>query len=256
MNITSQQIISRSIRAVERKVGRTFSYRQALAAGVSRADLLRYERAGYLVRLGQGLYSFAEHPTPQAEEPLLAATAHLRDEPHFISWWAALAHHGLTEQVPFTLSVAVKKARRDREIAGLRVHHVRLGPRKWAGFRRDAHGVFMATPEKAIIDCLDKPSLGGGLHEVVKAIGASDRYNPDRLVRLAINWPTQATVRRLGYVLETLGIANVASLRAQITRNGPHTPLQHSGADQGERSDAWWISDAVGVATLQEWARQ
>ena len=254
MDITSETIINRELRSAQRKVGATFTYPEAIAAGIPRADLVRFERAGYLVRLGRGVYSFAERSVPQSDEPLVGATIHLGNEPHFVSWWAALAYHGLTEQMPFVVGIAVKKAHRDREVGGLRLHHVVLDERKWYGFELNARGISIATPEKAILDSLDKPDLAGGLHEVVKALGVG-QYNSKALIDLAQRWPTEATVRRLGYLAEILDIAGSSSLKSRVSRRGPLTPLAVSES-VGQPHNDWWIADNIGDQTIQRWARR
>lgn len=129
-----------------------------------------------------------------------------------------------------------------------------LDERKWYGFELNAQGVSIATPEKAILDSLDKPDLAGGLHEVVKALGTG-QYNSKALIDLAQRWPTEATVRRLGYLAEILDIAGSSSLRGRVSRRGPLTPLAASET-VGQPNNDWWITDSVGDRTIQRWARR
>lgn len=260
MGISLDSITRRQVRQLERELGATFSRTQALKTGASDVDLSRLVRRGYLARLGRGLYSVVELPTRRSEEPLLAATAHLSGEPNFVSWWVALAHHGLTEQVPFSAAIAVRRAHRDREAGGLRVHHVVLDERKFYGFgptSRKKGSVSIATPEKAILDSMDCPDLAGGLREVVKALGWTSAYNPARLVELATRYPVRATKRRLGYLIETLDLGDASALASLVSPGGPLTALALDRARDGAQADRrWWVADNIGEDTLRRWARR
>lgn len=258
MNTSLDSITRRQIRRLERELGQTFSRAQALEAGSSDPELRRLTRRGYLARLGHGLYSVIELPTRQSEAPLVAATAHLFDEPHFVSWRAALAHHGLTEQVPFVVTVAVRRPHRDRGVGGLRVKHVVLDPRKFYGFSpiEPAPGsARIAYPEKAILDSLDRPDLAGGLREVVKALGWTTAYDPALLVSIAKDYPVRATRRRLGYLLETLEIVDASGLVDSVWPSGPLTPLDpHRKPDETLLDRRWWVEDNVGRRILEGWS--
>jgi len=260
MRSSLDTITRRQVRRLERELGATFSRTQALETGASDVDLSRLVRRGYLARLGRGVYSVAELPTRRSEEPLVAATAHLWGESNFVSWRIALAHHGLTEQVPFSAAIAVRRAHRDREAGGLRVHHVVLDERKFYGFSpvsRKKRSVSIATPEKAVLDSLDRPNLAGGLREVVKALGWTSAYDPARLVALAIRYPVRATVRRLGYLIETLDLGDASALTSLVAAGGPLTALAPDRARDGARVDRrWWLADNVGEDTLRRWARR
>ena len=254
------EITRRQVRQLERTLGPTFGRAQALTAGASDADLRRLVRRGYAARLGRGLYSVIELPARRSEDPLVAATSHLSGEPHFVSWWAALAHYGMTEQVPFAIAVAVRRAHRDREAGGLRIHHVVLDQSKFYGFRHGSQknsGTSIASPEKALLDSLDRPGLAGGLREVVKALAWPGAYDSDRLVSLAGRYPVRATIRRLGYLMETLDLGDASPLVALVAPAGPLTSLATDrSAVEAEVDRRWWVADNIGDSTLRRWARR
>lgn len=89
------------------------------------------------------------------DDPLLVASS--LTWPSYISCWAALRHHDLTEQLPTAIHVVTTRSRKRREVAfgGARIVFIRTKPRCFFGFekiQRDGLDVFVAESEKALID--------------------------------------------------------------------------------------------------------
>lgn len=72
--------------------------------------------------------------------------------PGYVSFWSALAHHGMIEQIPRQVSVAsLARARRIATTVGVyEVHH--LAPGLFDGFHGSEESGYLATPEKALFD--------------------------------------------------------------------------------------------------------
>jgi predicted transcriptional regulator of viral defense system len=78
----------------------------------STASWLLYElaRSGWIRRLRRGLYAVDEtYRGGPAPHPFAIATAVVT--PSAISHWSALAHHGLTEQIPRVVTASTPEAR-------------------------------------------------------------------------------------------------------------------------------------------------
>ena len=61
--------------------------------------------------------------------------------------------------------------------------------------------------EKTIIDCLFKPTYAGGISEIAKALYlAQDKLGIDKLFTYGQQFHSQAVIKRLGFLLELLGI--------------------------------------------------
>lgn len=232
--------------------GPTFPVRVALEAGASRSAIERLVRAGLLAPVSHGIYTVVARPVPAFDELLRVATAPVRGEPHYVSWWAALAHHGMTEQDPLVVSVAVSDRRRHRAIGGARVRFVFQGRDRfygWTSTRGSGAPVRVARPEKAIVDSLDRPDLAGGLGEVIKAL-ESDQYDLAALLAAAQRFPSRATVQRLGYLIETLGLGDASGLRASVVQSGPKVLLDLREEASGAPDPRWWIVDNIGTERL------
>jgi predicted transcriptional regulator of viral defense system len=232
--------------------GPTFPVRVALEAGASRAAIERLVRAGLVAPVSHGVYTVLARPMPASDELLRVATAPVRDEPHYVSWWAALAHHGMTEQDPLVVAIAVRQRHRDRAVGGARVRFVFQGPDRfygWSSSRGAGAPVRIARAEKAIIDSLDRPDLAGGMGEVVKAL-VSGRYDLSTLFEVARRFPSRATVQRLGYLIEALELGDASALRESVDQRGPKVLLDLGEEADGEPDPRWWILDNVGTERL------
>lgn len=234
------------------EAGPTFPMRAAIEAGATRAAIQRLVRAGLVAPVSHGIYTIVERPEPAFDELLGVATAPVRGELHYVSWWAALAHHGLTEQDPLVVSVAVRARHRERFVGGARVRFIVQSKDRFYGYRASRSGgapVKIASPEKAIIDSLDRPDLAGGLGEVVKAL-ASNQYDMPALISTAQRYPSRATAQRLGYLVEALDLTAADALLDRVVRAGPKVQLDLRGDAAGEPHPRWWILDNVGAERL------
>lgn len=246
---------------IEGNAGRTFALREARAAAqVSSADVRRLLRSGWLRRVGRGHFTIASRPMVASDDRLRLATALYAAEPHYISWWAALSYHGLTEQDPLHISVAVTRRHRDRRVGPLRIHPVIQSHGRFYGQearKNDLGGeLWIASPEKAIIDSLDRPDLGGGLREVVKTLGTTG-YDPARLGALARRHPSEALVARLGYLLTVLDSPVRDDLLDLVRRRRPPVRLDIESGPGGVAivDSTWRVLDTIGPDAIRAWAR-
>jgi predicted transcriptional regulator of viral defense system len=115
------------------------------------------EEGGLLRRLRSGLWSLDPDLHPFALVPYLTAPY-----PAYISFWSALAHHGMIEQIPRQVSVAsLGRTRRiETGLAAYSVH--RLAPELFGGYQAtDRHG-YVAKAEKALFDNVYIRAASGG----------------------------------------------------------------------------------------------
>jgi predicted transcriptional regulator of viral defense system len=247
---------------IEREHGRTFDVSLLPDAAEMKSALRRLLRSRRLARASRGVYTILEKPQRAKlvdDDELRLATAPFADTPHYVSWRAALSRHNLTEQDPRVIAVAMRTRRESRKIAGLRIRPVYQSADRFYGFRRikvaSGGEISLATPEKAILDSLDRPDLGGGLPEVVKALNSTQNYDPNELVRLARRFPSQATIARLGYLMSTLKVGDPTPLQSLIRRKGPPVMLWLLEPEERSSLDAdWRVTDNVGMGRLRVWA--
>ena len=119
----------------------------------------RYVKQGLLVRLKKNYYVLAERWNRLSANELFPV-ANILQVPSYVSLMSALSFHGRTTQVQRNVieSVCVKKSRMF-SIRQAEFRFFKITERYYSGFARD-EGIFMATPEKALVDAVYLQSLG------------------------------------------------------------------------------------------------
>ncbi len=105
------------------------------------------EESGLVSRLRRGYWALDPNLDPFVVPPYLTAPL-----PAYVSFWSALAQHGMIEQIPRQVSVAsLDRARRIATKIGVySIHH--LAPEVFGGFLGSEATGYFATPEKALFD--------------------------------------------------------------------------------------------------------
>jgi predicted transcriptional regulator of viral defense system len=183
----------------------------------------RLVRKGWLERLRPGLFQFI--PADRGREavadtnPLLAGDALVR--PYFFSFGTACTHHGLTEQVFAEVYLACSVRRRPEQIRGIRYVFAYVSEPRFFGFAETSvlgTSVHMASPERALLDALDRPHYAGGVGEVSRMVQRSlHRLSPDRLIETIARWGESALAQRLGYLADLHGL-ELPTLRGGLER--------------------------------------
>ncbi len=130
-----------------------------LGVSVSRAShLLRsLEESGLVSRLRSGLWALRPDVDPLSVPPYLTFPF-----PAYVSFWSALARHGMIEQIPQQIFVAsLDRTRRIATSVGTySIHH--LAPELFDGYTGSEEVGYLATPEKALFDAVYLRAPAGG----------------------------------------------------------------------------------------------
>jgi predicted transcriptional regulator of viral defense system len=162
--------------------------------------------------------------------------------PGYVSYWSALNYHGLTEQIPDKVFVASTKRLRNRRILGVELKFVFVSKKKFFGFeeiRIMDNPVRISDREKTIVDCLDRPRYCGGIEEVVKALSyGRDEIDFEKLKNYALRIGNNSAVRRVGFILEYLGL-DTMGLERNVGKG--YSPLDPTRERKGRYSSRWGI---------------
>ncbi len=214
----------------------------------------RLVRKKRLLRLKRGVYLFA--PMKSGPKGLWTENAFtivpklMAGKGHYVSFWAALNHYGLTEQIPFAVQIVATSRQRKFEALQTRFEFIQV--RRLGEWREEEIGgkpVRFATPEQLMIDCLALPENCGGVKEACKALwNARNKINWKRLEELASK-SNDAIRRRLGYTSELLGIHRFKPLKSVGWRwldpSAPKKPMA--------KSEKWGLLLNVSEKELVEW---
>jgi predicted transcriptional regulator of viral defense system len=231
------------------RLGGPFTVAEAEAAlGLDRAHvrrlLPRLAEGGWLKRVRRGLYT----PVPlearvsgEWTEDLWVAASRVF-APCYIGGWSACEQWALTEQLFRTLLVfTTRRVRhREEEIQGMPIrlrvvpeHHMFGTTSVWRGQNR----VLVSDPSRTVVDLLDDPAVGGGMSHIGRVIveySLSEHRNDRLLVEYGDRLGNRAIFKRLGYVVEALGLdapdlivacrtrrsAGIATLDPAVDRKG------------------------------------
>jgi predicted transcriptional regulator of viral defense system len=174
-----------------------------VAPGFSMRNLGNWQQKGYLMKIRNGWYAFADQT---GDEALLFAIANHIYTPSYVSLESALSWHGLIPEGVFQItSVSSRKTQVFDSPLG-RFSYQTLAPRLMLGYRMVVLGdrrFKMAEPEKALLDFLhlrpeyDRPEAVESLRINPLSIRDLDR---DKLAQYMTLFANKSLVKRLKYL--------------------------------------------------------
>ena len=227
------------------------------AASVLDMDLDRARRllaalakSGWLARVRKGWYIGvpldASEPGEWREDPWVVAATLF--SPGYIGGWSAVEHWGLSDQIFNVVYVfAGRKIAPTRQTIQGTDYLVRTVPeRTLFGTRRvwrQRVAVHVSDPHRTLIDILDVPVAGGGvLHvsEILQEYFESEYCDRDRLLEYGDRLGKGTVFKRLGYLTERAGLADVdfvEACRRRITKGVSR--LDPDGPPNGRIFSRW-----------------
>jgi predicted transcriptional regulator of viral defense system len=123
--------------------------------------------------------------------------------PSYISLVYALAYYKSITQMPVQIDVIALKQHKPLEIEGFKVRFIKVQRKRFFGYIND-NNIFIAEPEKAIIDCL---LFNVDFFYISESFGKlKDNLDIAKLKQYAIAVENKALINRLGFLLERHGI--------------------------------------------------
>lgn len=226
----------------------------------TRHRLAYFARRGWLSRVRRGLYIAVPLDTRRPGEWIDDSwvVAERTFKPCYIGGWSACEHWGLTEQTFRTLLVVTSKKIRDRNPVIQGTHYLVTvrDERKLFGsvtVWRAQTRVQVSDPSRTIIDLLDDPTLGGGIRNVADMVHEyliGEHRDDDVLVEYADRLGNRAVFKRLGYLLEHLGIGGAALVSECLERRSAGlVALDPSVNAKGRIVRRWGIRANVTLGT-------
>jgi len=231
---------------------------QRLTRQIIRKLVSKLAQSGWIEILKRGTYA-VKNPLYSGDIPPFAI-ANALVHPIAISHWSALAHHGFSTQNPTMIqaSTPVKvvtpemrqgKAYRPRGRASWRAFDLEFEfiyvKKDWFwGFQKQWVNswvqVDITDRERTVLDLLVRPELFGGIRAASEIMeGALTQIDLSRLVTYALQYDVGAVIKRLGWLLERMGVD--ANLLLPL-RNYPvtGTVLLDPNQPRSEKYDPSW----------------
>jgi len=177
--------------------------------------LRRLESKGWLRRLERSTYMIIPleaGPTRDWSESALVIAPYLI-QPAAVAYWSALHYWNMTDQVPRTVFVqsTSRKHHRQVKVLGILFRFVTVVEAKFFGVVRrtlDGKPIYVTDREKTLLDAADRPDLSGGVAQLAQALqSAWEEVNWPRLDEYLACWGTGSPIKRLGYLVDVLGLA-------------------------------------------------
>ena len=216
----------------------TFENITQLGPKAASVRLFRMKASGYIHGLSRDRYTVHNDPIIIASRVVW---------PSYISLSYAMNRHGLTTQSPHVIEVlTTRKVFRSRyEIGNMGIELIKVNPRFLFGYDRVRYGeheIFLATPEKAVIDglLLRRISASETTDILSENIG---RLDVDRMVEFTVRCRNSALAKRVGYLLDRLGHDRHKRLRKLTVPTV--LPLDWTLPKKGTLDRKWMVLDNV-----------
>ncbi|MCX6433183.1 MAG: hypothetical protein NTX29_10480 [Actinobacteria bacterium] len=179
--------------------------------------------------------------------PVGAAEALRTDAPTAARKLARANHWALTDQA-FRTTVLKTSSRVRSSTARLLDHdylvgHVAPDALAW-GMRTEWRAetrLLFADPARTVVDILDEPRIGAGIRHIAEVlVSYLDEHDPASLVEWGDRLGNHAVFKRLGYLIEALGLDRPALVDACLDRVSSGVALLDPDApDDGPRTMRW-----------------
>ncbi len=218
-------------------------------------------KRGLLMRLKKGLYYII--PYEQEAETFmpdwhLVAENLTKGNKHYIGYYSALQIHNLITQPSLKEQIVVAKQMRPStlKIKNTPFRCSNHNEKHYFGSKKiwidSFNKVECSDLEKTFVDCLFKPDYAGGIVEVARAIYTSkDKIKFDKLLEYTGRFKSQAVIKRLGYILETLEIESGITKKLQKAKTPSYVLLDTELPKSGKMISRWSIQQNLETETIK-----
>jgi len=218
-------------------------------------------KRGLLMRVKDGVYYII--PYEQDSEKFmpewhLLAGCLVTSSQFYIGYYSALQIHNLITQPSLKEQIVVSKQQRPSvvTIKDVPFQFIYHNENHFFGFKKiwidSFNKVFCSDLEKTIIDCLFKPDYAGGIVEIARAIYTSrEKIKYDKLFEYSIKFKSQAVIKRLGFLLDTLEIETYIIKKLQQEKTLSYVLLDTELPKSGHLISRWSIQQNLETETIK-----
>ena len=209
--------------------------------------LVHLQKNNWVTRIKRGLYAFTPAFGMQMLHEFVVAQSLVPSS--IISHWTAMHYHHLTQQTPNVIfSTLPASTSVPRKIDKNKYRFVYARKELFYGIQKiwlDEVQVAITYLERTLIDGLRQPKFCGDFYEVMQAFKmAKDRMNIEKLIDYALKCDS-ATAKRLGWVLENLGVSMKRLKALYLLPIKGYRKLDPSGLQKGKLNKKWMIQENI-----------
>ncbi len=222
-------------------------------------------RDGWLIRLHRGLYARSNAITGESNIAPFSIATNLVI-PSAISHWSALHYHGLTEQIPRTVTAItfkkvvtpsmrsksrdLKQGRHAWVINGISYEYVTVREKCYFGIEEvwvdELSRIPITDKERTVLEAFVSTKMFRGISE---AMGIIENYlheiNIEKLVEYACTYGKISIAKRVGWILEQAGVdSSLLEPLREIPATGYHL-LDPTLPSKGSCNSRWMIQNNV-----------
>lgn len=171
--------------------------------------------------------------------------------PYYIGFFSALNHYGISEQVSNKLYIITTKKKTYLHFQNINFIFVTFAKKHFFGATEEWLGnlkLRISDKEKTVIDCLFMPEYSKGLTEIVKAF--REKLDYEKMYEYAIKMEDLATLKRLGYLLDTLKINTTITKKLLNKVSGGYCLLDTNAPKTGIKNKKWRIIENISKKEL------
>lgn len=218
-------------------------------------------KRGLLMRLKRGLYfiiPFEKDADSFMPDWHIIAGHLVKNTNHYIGYYSALQIHNLITQPSLKEQIVVSKQIRPStiKIKNVEFQFIYHNENHFFGSKKiwidSFNKVLCSDLEKTFIDCLFKPDYSGGIVEVARAIYTSkDKIKFNKLLEYAEKFKSQAVIKRLGFLLETLEIETDIIPKLNTLKTASYVLLDTELPKSGKMISRWSIQQNLETETIK-----
>lgn len=166
-----------------------------------KVSINRLIEKGVLTRIKRGVYQLG---FSQVDVPKVANQLYY---PSYLSFESALSRYGILSQIPYTQTFATTKRSKTMTLWETEVEFRQLKKELFFGYKMD-NGMYIAEPEKALLDQLYMVSRGRGILNIEEL--DLKKINKELLKKYARNFPSyiKKLLDKVGEYIDTTPITN------------------------------------------------
>ncbi|MHB1947767.1 MAG: type IV toxin-antitoxin system AbiEi family antitoxin domain-containing protein [Gammaproteobacteria bacterium] len=213
-----------------------------LSALIKRNVIVRIKAAVYLILLaGQENIQLSTWPVIARE---LAGGSD-----YYISHYSAMRLHGMTTHSLVDVYITMSKRRKVKVINNITYHFIYAKPEHAGGrvtyWVNNQDKILISDLERTLLEGFDRPDLSGGIKEVVRGLWVKQKViDWKKISEYATKFHNRAAVKRLGFILELLGLADgdiLLLLTSLIASTTDYVLLDPNGSREGQYLSRWGL---------------